>query len=96
LDESTSIRGLSNLKNEIQIITLLNELMEHWKNFLMKHFDGELINLVSRKFYRDNKNFKLKANSLKKEFFKHGDHFTNQDFRTLTQHLLDTTPGYNA
>jgi len=37
-------------------------------------------------------NFKNKSNSLKKEFFKYGRHFTYRDFEALAEHFFGTTP----
>jgi hypothetical protein len=39
-----TVKGTSNLKNEIKIITSLNETFELWKEFLKKHSLGALIN----------------------------------------------------
>jgi len=91
--DGASIRGAADLKNEIQIITLPDDLWEDWSSFLTKHAEGELIDPVSRGFYRDNKNFQNKSNSLKREFFKHCGHFTDRDFGALAKHLLGATPG---
>jgi hypothetical protein len=43
-DEET-VKGTSDLKNEIKIITSPKDMFELWKDFLKKHSSGALINL---------------------------------------------------
>ena len=43
--------------------------------------------------FKDDKKFKLKQQTLKREFFKHCGHFTDRDFGVLAQHLIGATPG---
>lgn len=83
---------VSNLKSEIQIITLPNDLWKLWRSFFVKHANGELIDPISQVSYNEAKKFKTKSNSLKKKFFKHAGRFTNRDFGILAQHLLGITP----
>ena len=40
-----SVRGIADLKNELKIITSLDETFELWKEFLELHSTGGLINL---------------------------------------------------
>lgn len=41
--DGASISGTADLKPEIQIITLRDELWEDWETFLSKHPEGELL-----------------------------------------------------
>lgn len=88
--DGASIKGPSDLKNEIQIITLRDDLFEFWRNFLSMQADGDLIDPVTRKPFRDAKNYKRVP--LKREFFRHGGHFTDTDYGVQAQHLLGLTP----
>ena len=94
--DEASIRGPTDLKNEIQIITLSNNMWEFWERFLMKHSDGELIDPVSLNQYKDTKGYKAKNSSLNREFFRHCGRFTDLDYKVLAQHLLAETPGRKA
>jgi hypothetical protein len=38
------VKGISDLKNEVKIITSLDELFGLWKEFLERHTTGALIN----------------------------------------------------
>ena len=90
--DGAHIKGPRNLKNEIQIITLPTELWTSWKTFLNKHTEGELINPDTDKMFKKDKKFKLKQQTLKREFFKHCGHFTDRNFGVLAQHLIGATP----
>ena len=79
------IKVLRDLKNEIQIITLPTELWTSWKTFLNKHTEGELIDPDTDKMFKEDRKFKLKQQTLKREFFKHCEHFTDRDFGILAQ-----------
>ena len=81
------------MKNEIQIITLPTKLWTSWKTFLNKHTEGELIDPDTDKMFKEDRKFKLKQQTLKREFFKHCGHFTDRDFGVLVQHLIGATPG---
>ncbi len=70
-------------KNEIQIITLPDELWRHWQAFLTKYTTSELIDPFTFAQFKDIKGFKIKTMSLKREFFKHCGHFTDNDFGTF-------------
>ena len=94
--EGATITGTSCLKNEIQIMTLPDDLWIFWQRFLLKHAAGELIDHVTLAEYKDNKRFKPKAMSLKREFFKHCSRFTDKDFEVFAQHMLSETPNRKA
>jgi hypothetical protein len=58
-----NVKGISDLKNEVKIITSPDELFGLWKEFLERHTTGSLINQA--------KNFKVTKNfTLAREFFK--------------------------
>ena len=65
------ISGPTDLKNEIQIITLQDDLWSFWERFLTKHAAGELIEPISLVPFKDINGFNLKSMLLKREFFKH-------------------------
>ena len=90
------ISETADLKPEIQIITLLNDLWALWEKFLTKHSEGELIDPYFYTMYKDVKGFKLKNLSLKREFFKYFGHFTDKNYGVNAQHLIDETPGRKA
>ena len=83
----------SDLKSEIQLITLEDEHFAMWQEFIEKHHSGELINPDTGKMYREKDGFKLSPKFyLNREFFKHFGHFTDGDFKVYVQHLLGRTP----
>jgi hypothetical protein len=86
------VRGISDLKNEVKIITSPDETFELWKEFLEKHSTGGLINPDTLARFNQAKNFKVTKNlSLAREFFKHLGHFTDDDLKVFIQHLLGKT-----
>jgi len=94
--DGASMKGSIDLKNEIQIMTLPDELFAYWERFLTKHADGKLIEPVSGKKYNQIKGFKRKAMSLKKEFFRHCNHFMDKDYGVLAQYLLGETSKWRS
>jgi len=90
--DGASIKSITDLKNELQIITLPDDLWVYWEKFLTKHSEGELIDPISLKMFKDIKGFKIKMMSLKREFFKHCSWFTDKDFGVYAKHLLGETP----
>lgn len=96
LKDGATVKGPADLKNEMQIITLPDNIFAYWAKFLTKQADGELIEPVSMKKYNQLKGFKRKSMSLKKEFFRHCGHFTDKDFLALALHLLGETPKRKA
>jgi hypothetical protein len=81
------VRGISDLKNKVKIITSPDETFELWKEFLEKHSTSGLINPDTLARFNHAKNF-----TLAREFFKHLGHFTNEDLKVFVQHLLGKTP----
>ena len=47
---------------------------------------------MTKKKYKLARGFRVKAISLKREFFKHCEHFTDVDFGAYAEHLLGITP----
>ena len=94
--DGASIHSAANLKNELQIITLLGEAFAYWARFLQKHADGELIDPVTKAPYKDSKTYKPKDNRLTREFFRRCGWFTDKDFTVVPIRLLGETPGRTA
>jgi hypothetical protein len=91
------VRGISNLKNEVKIITSLDETFELWKEFLEKHSTGGLINLDTLARFNQAKNFKVTKNFiLARKFFKHLGHFTDEDLKVFVPHQLGKTPDWKC
>jgi hypothetical protein len=89
------VHGISDLKNEVKIITSPDETFELWKEFLEKHSTGSLINPDTLARFNQAKNFKVTKNfTLAREFFKHLGHFTNEDLKVFVQHLLGKSPDW--
>ena len=85
----------SDIKSEIQIITLEDDHFAMWQEFIENHHSGELINPDTGKMYREKEGFKLNPKFyLNREFFKHFGHFTDADFKVYVQHLLGRTPAW--
>ena len=83
------VREMSDLKNEIKIITSPNETFKLWKEFLEKHSTGGLINLDTMANFNQVNNFTMTKNfTLAWKSFKHLGHFTNEDLKVFVQHLL--------
>ena len=90
--DGAHIIGPRDLKNKIKIITLPTKLWTSSKTFLNKHTEGELIDPDTDKMFKEDRKFKLKQQTLKREFFMHYGHFTDRDFGILAQHLIGATP----
>jgi hypothetical protein len=89
------VKGISDLKNEIKIITSPDELFGLWKEFLERHSTGALINLDTMEKFNQAKNFKVTKNfTLAREFFKPVGHLTDIDLKVFVQHLLGRTPNW--
>ena len=94
--DGATIKIVADLKNEIQIITLPDDIWSYWERFLQRHSEGEIVDPVSQTLFKDCKGYKPRASSLKREFFKRFGWFTDKDFKILGQHLLGETPGRTA
>ena len=88
-----TVHGISDLMNEVKIITFPDETIELWKEFLEKHSTGGLINPNILPRFNQAKNLKVTKNfTLACEFFKHLGHFTNEDLKVFMQDLLGKIP----
>jgi hypothetical protein len=88
-----TVKGISDLKNEIKYITSPNKTFELWKEFLERYSTGALINPDTMARFNQAKNFKMTKNfTLAWEFFKHLGHFIIEDLKVFVQHLLGKTP----
>ena len=86
--DGANVKGPSDIKNEIRIITLPNDVFKLWEEFLIKHCKGSLIDPCTGREYRDDKKFNPSKFFLKREFFKHMGHFTDKDLKEYALHLL--------
>jgi hypothetical protein len=69
IKDGGSVRGIADLKNEVKIITSLDETFNLWKEFLEKHSIGGLINPDIGVRFNQAKNFKVTKNfTLAREF----------------------------
>ena len=84
--------GPADLKNEIQVMTIPDNLWSFWERFFTKHAAGKLIEPISLVPFKDIKGFNLKSMSLKREFFKHCGWFTNKDYADFARHMFGETP----
>jgi hypothetical protein len=90
-----TIKGSSDLKNEIRIMTVLNDHFLLWKEFFKKHAVGELINLDTGLRFNKAKAFKVLAKTLLHwKFFKHLGHLTDKDLKVFVMLLLGKTPNW--
>jgi len=89
--EGAKINVASNVKNEIKIITLPDAVFQLWDEFLERHASEDLINPETCMTYNLAQSFSPKSCSLKREFFKHLGHFTDEDLKIFVQHLLGTS-----
>ena len=84
---------ISDLKNEVKIITLPDELFGLSKEFLEIHTTGSLINPDTMKRFNQVKHFKVMKNfKLARKFFKPLGHLTNYNLKVFVQYLLKQTP----
>jgi hypothetical protein len=94
IKDGGSVRGIADLKNEVKIITSLDETFNLWKEFLEKHSIGGLINPDIGVRFNQAKNFKVTKNfTLAREFSKHLGNFTDKDLKVFVQHLLGKNLG---
>ena len=86
MKDSGSVKGIADLKNEVKIITSLDETFELWKEFLELHSIGGLMNPDTRIWFNQVKNFKVTKNfMLAREFFKQLGHFMDEDLKVFVQ-----------
>jgi hypothetical protein len=88
-----NVKGISDLKNEVMIITSPDELFALWKEFLERHSTGAFINPVTMEKFNLAKNFQVTKNFiLAREFFKSLGHLIDNDLKIFVQPLLGRTP----
>ena len=87
------MKGISNLKNEIEIITSPDELFGLWKEFLERHTMGSFVNPDTTKKFNQAKNFKVTKNfTLARKFFKPLGYLIDNDLKIFVQFLLGRIP----
>lgn len=89
--DGANVKGPSDIKNEIRIITLADDVFKLWEKFFDKHCEGSLIDPCTGREYREDKKFNPSKFFLKREFFKHMGHFTDKDLKEYALHLLGQT-----
>ena len=89
--DGNNVKGASDIKYEMKLMTLPDDHYAMWEEFLTKHSNGDLINPETLRPYREAKGVK-KRFTLQREFFKHMGHFTDEDLKAYVLHLLGRTP----
>ena len=85
---------LSDVKNEVTIITAFDEIFDLWAQFIISHSNGELINPDTLKKFNENKRYDFGPRfQLHREFFKRLSNLSKDEFKKLAIHLLNQTPG---
>ena len=76
------MNGPADVKSELRMITVEDEHFSMWKDFIKRHYRGELINPDSGEMFKKKKLFTLSSKfQLTHEFFKHFGHFIDNDFK---------------
>ena len=89
--DGATIKSTTNVKNEIKIITLADEIYKLWDEFLVNYSEDRLIDPSTRHEYRADKRSNPKSCSFKRKFFRHCGHFTDTDLKDFALHLLNRT-----
>lgn len=88
------VTKLSDIKNEVIIITASDEIFDLWSRFITAHSNGELIDPDTRKKFNEQKNFNFGPKfQLHREFFKRMGNLSEEEYKKLAIHLLGETPG---
>ena len=61
LKEGAKIKRESDLKNEIQMITLNDSVYKMWEEYINTHMEGGIIDPCTKRPYNEGKNFKLRV-----------------------------------
>jgi hypothetical protein len=86
------VTKLSDVKNEVTIITALDEIFALWAEFITSHSIGELIDPDTQKKFNESKRFDFGPRfQLHWEFFKRLGNLTKDEFEKLATHLLNQT-----
>jgi hypothetical protein len=83
-------KSMTNLHNEIKIITSSDETFELWSELISNYAQGYLIDPDTEKKFKENKNWApQKDGILNREFFKWIGNLTEADHRDLCRHMLN-------
>jgi hypothetical protein len=87
------VSKLSDVKNEVTIITASDDIFALWLDFITFHSNGKLIDPDMQKKFNENKRFDFGPRfQLHREFFKRLDNLSEDEFEKLSIHLLNQTP----
>jgi hypothetical protein len=87
------VTKLSDVKNEVTIITASDEIFDLWAQFITSHSNGELIDPDTFKKFNESKRFDFGPRfQLHREFFKRLGNLSEEEFEKLAIHLLNQTP----
>src|SRR5450759_456536 len=88
------VTKLSDVKNEVVIITASDEIFDLWAQFITAHSNGELIDPDTMKKFNEPKKFDYSPRfQLHREFFKRLGNLSEEEYKKLAIHLLGQTPG---
>ena len=83
---------MSDVKNEVTIITASNKIFALWADFITSYSNGELINPDTQKKFNESKRFDFRPRfQLHRKFFKRLGNFSEDEFQKLATHLLNQT-----
>jgi hypothetical protein len=86
------VSKLSNVKNEVTIITALDKNFALWSDFITSHSTGELIDPDIQKKFNESKRFDFGPRfQLHRKFFKRLGNLSEDEFKKLATHLLNQT-----
>jgi hypothetical protein len=86
------VSKLSDVKNEVIIITASDEIFALWADFITSHSNGELIDPDTQKKFNESKRFDFGPRfQLHREFFKRLGNLNEDKFEKLATHLLNQT-----
>ena len=86
---------MADLKNELKVIMLPNDVFKLWEEFFEVHLKGGPINLDTMLPFNEAKNFTLSRQfQLAQEFVKKLRHVNNQDLKAMVTYLLGWDIGH--
>jgi hypothetical protein len=81
---------LSDVKNEVTIITASDKIFDLWAQFITSHSNGKLIDRDTLKKFNESKRFDFGPRfQLHHEFFKQLGNLSEDEFEKLAIHLLN-------
>jgi hypothetical protein len=87
------VTKLSDVKNEVTIITASDKIFDLWAQFITSHSNGKLIDRDTLKKFNESKRFDFGPRfPLHHEFFKQLGNLSEDEFEKLAIHLLNQTP----